>query len=357
MDADLRTWQKLNKPVIDGPPAGVKVVGFRDPFSWKDGNTWYVGVGSGFPQTGGAVLLYRSTDARQFEYIHPLAQGTWNGKSFTNPVGSGEMWECPDFFPLGDKHVLIYSTEYITYWEVGTYDRREVRFYSERRGFLDHGAYYAPKSMLDSRGRRILWGWVQETRSKEAIQSAGWSGAISLPRVLTVGPDDELKMEVPPEFASLRANTVVVKEPRDFNELETAQARAVIHNRAGEIVCTFKADRLDCGLELLLGSSVDATTLFKISNGVSIGSTPSVIVGDRTLALSPDSLGHSTLHLWIDGSIIELFVDSKQVITVRCYEIAAGSNDIRVKWTGGADSLLSLTVSDIAPISQDRLTT
>jgi hypothetical protein len=22
-----------------------------------------------------------------FEYLHPLAQGTWNGKSFTNPVG------------------------------------------------------------------------------------------------------------------------------------------------------------------------------------------------------------------------------------------------------------------------------
>ena len=252
-DPELRSWKKLAKPVIDAPPAGLKIVGFRDPFCWKDGDNWYVGVGSGFPQTGGAVLLYRSTDARHWEYLHPLAQGVWNGRAFTNPVGTGEMWECPDFFPLGDKHVLIYSTEHTTFWEVGTFDRNELRFHSERRGFLDYGAYYAPKTQADNHGRRIIWGWVQETRSQEAIRAAGWKGAISLPRVLTLGPDNELRMEVPAEFESLRTNTAFVKNPRDHKELDVALSRAVIHNRAGEIVCNFRANRLDCGLELLLG--------------------------------------------------------------------------------------------------------
>ncbi len=211
-DADLRTWHKLEQPIID-PPHDIKVVGFRDPFAWRESDTWYVGVGSGFPQIGGAVLLYRSSGARHFEYLHPLAQGSWNGKSFTNPVGSGEMWECPDFFPLGEKHVLIYTTEYITYWEVGTFDRQALQFHSERKGFLDHGAYYAPKTMLDDKGRRLLWGWVQENRPRDEVQAAGWSGAVSLPRVLTLSPHNELQMNVPPEFASLRTNTVVIKEP------------------------------------------------------------------------------------------------------------------------------------------------
>jgi len=107
MDRDLRTWRKRDRPVIEAPPPGPKIVGFRDPFSWKDDDTWYAGVGSGFEHRGGVVLLYRSKDTRNWEYLHPLAEGIWNGQLVSNPVGSGEMWECPDFFPLGDKHVLL----------------------------------------------------------------------------------------------------------------------------------------------------------------------------------------------------------------------------------------------------------
>ena len=83
------------------PPAGLQVTGFRDPCPWKDGDTWYLGVGSGFNKIGGAVLLYTSPDGRNWSYLHPLAQGKWNGSSKINPVDTGEMWECPDFFPLG----------------------------------------------------------------------------------------------------------------------------------------------------------------------------------------------------------------------------------------------------------------
>jgi beta-fructofuranosidase len=92
-DSELQTWHKLDKPIIEAPPTGKKITGFRDPFSWKEGDIWYAGVGSGFEREGGAVLLYRSKDARHWEYLHPLAQGKWNGKTFSNPVPSGEMWE------------------------------------------------------------------------------------------------------------------------------------------------------------------------------------------------------------------------------------------------------------------------
>src|SRR5216684_5572660 len=79
----------------------------------------------------------RSVRMEGWEHLHPLAQGTWNGRSFANPVPSGEMWECPDFFPLGNKHVLLYSTEHTTRWEVGTFDTSDLRFRSERKGILD----------------------------------------------------------------------------------------------------------------------------------------------------------------------------------------------------------------------------
>lgn len=280
-----------------------------------------------------------------------------NGRAFTNPVGSGENVGMPGLLPSGGKHVLIYSSEYITFWEVGTFDKRELRFHPERKRFLDYGAYYAPKPMEDRKGRRILWGWVQETRSKEAVQAAGWSGAISLPRVLTLGSDNELKIEVPDEFALLCSNTINMQKPRNLDALYLAQRRTVIHNRAGEIICKFKTDRLDYGLELLLGSPANGVSIFKIASGVSIGSTPPIMVGDETLALNPDERGHSTLHLWVDGSVIELFIDARRVITPRFYETISGPDDIHVRWNGGAESLLALTVSNIGQISKDRLTT
>ena len=115
-----------------------------------------------------------------------MAQGKPNGKQGTDPVDSGEMWECPDFFPLDGKHVLIHSTERRTLWQIGTLDTATMLFHAESEGLLDHGAYYAPKSQLDAQGNRILWGWITDTRPQVEYAAAGWSGMMSLPRRLSI---------------------------------------------------------------------------------------------------------------------------------------------------------------------------
>jgi beta-fructofuranosidase len=340
-DPELRTWKKLDKPVLDGPPPGLRITGFRDPCPWKDGDIWYLGVGSGLNKVGGALLLYTSKDGRNWTYLHPLAQGKWNGGTNSNPVDTGEMWECPDFFPLGGKHVLLYSTERKVYWEVGVFDKRDLRFHSETRGLLDHGSYYAMKSMVDAKGRRILWGWVEETRTPEECRAAGWAGAMALPRVLSLGNDNQLHMEVPPEFASLRANTKSLRSPQGL-------AAVSIKDRAAELVFSFEAGDSACSLELRAG----ATPLFAIRYDG--GNKRGASIGGQTVPLSPDSDGVSTVHLWFDGSVIEAFADSKEAMTARCYIPSPGA--IQLGWTGAADAMKSLTVSDVTPISHDRLT-
>ena len=350
-DADLRTWKKLDKPILESPPPGVKVTGFRDPCPWKDGDTWYLGIGSGFSKVGGAVLLYRSSDGRNWEYLHPLAQGTWNGGGMTNPVDTGEMWECPDFFPLGSKHVLLYSVERKVYWEVGVFDKGDLKFHSETKGMLDHGYYYAMKSMLDEKGRRILWGWVEENRTNDELKAAGWAGSMALPRVLTLGPHNQLRMEIPPEFASLRQNTQALKKTHSAEEFSAALAKMSVRNRAAEILYKYKAGDSACGLEMRARG--DAAPLFAISyNGTK--SQPTVSIGDKTLSLSPDGDGVSTVHLWFDSSILEVFLDNREAMTARNFTPSTG--DIRLAWTGAADALESLSVSAVKPISNDRLT-
>jgi beta-fructofuranosidase len=344
MDPDLREWKKLGKPVLDSPPAGLKVTGFRDPCPWKEGDAWYLGIGSGFPRVGGAVLLYRSADGRNWTYLHPLAQGS-------NPDETGEMWECPDFFPLRDKYVLLYSSKRKVHWEVGTFDKRELVFHSETRGVLDHGSYYAAKSMVDTKGRRILWGWIEETRSDEECQAAGWAGAMALPRVLTLGDDNELRMEVPPEFQLLRRNFATLNKAQDPVTIGDALRKMPIKSRAGEIIYTFEPRDSAFRLELRDGSQ--AAPLFAIKYDGRKGRS-AITIGDKTLPLSPDRDGISSLHLWMDGSVIEAFFDNKEAVTARCY--ASSSGELYLAWTGRTDALKSLSVSGIAPISNDRLT-
>ena len=204
-DDTLLRWRKLPQPVIPAPPAGMKVAGFRDPSPWRNGDHWNLIVASGERRVGGRVLLYRSTDFRHWEYLHPMAQGTPLNHS-QDVVGSGEMWECPDFFPLDGKHVLIHSTGGRTLWQIGTLDTAAMLFHAESEGLLDHGAYYAPKSQLDAHGNRILWGWITETRPQAEYAAAGWSGMMSLPRRLSIA-NGQLVMEPAPETASLRTNT------------------------------------------------------------------------------------------------------------------------------------------------------
>lgn len=344
VDPELRTWRKLDKPALDGPPPGLKVTGFRDPCPWKEGNTWYLGMGSGLHEVGGAVLLYSSPDGRNWTYVHPLAQGN-------NPAETGEMWECPDFFPLKDKHVLLYSAKRKVHWEVGTFDRRELVFHSETRGLLDHGSYYAAKSMTDAKGRRILWGWVEETRTPEECEVAGWAGAMALPRLLKLGADNELRMEVLPELQSLRNNVQTLQKAHNSRTLGEALTRMPIRDRAGEIVCAFKEEEKLFGLELRADNQ--AAPLFAIKyDGAK--DKPYVSVDDKTLPLSPDRDGISSLNLWMDGSVIETFFDNKQAMTVRCYTPSSGN--LHLAWTGDIDALKRVSVSGVKVISDDRLT-
>ncbi len=123
-------------------------------------------------------------DLRKWEYLHPLVEGTIpadsdRSKSATDPVGSGEMWECPDFFAIRDKFVLIYSTQGKVFWQSGALDTSTMKFKAEKAGLLDHGSFYAPKTQLDA-------GW----QSHPVGMAAGDASAGGVSR-LWMGRDDE----------------------------------------------------------------------------------------------------------------------------------------------------------------------
>jgi beta-fructofuranosidase len=351
-DDSLRNWQKLAEPVIAAPPAGLPVTGFRDPSLWREGNDWMLILGSGIRHQGGAILLYSSPDLRHWTYLHPLletaptTEKSVNDNS-VNPVDTGEMWECPDFFPLGDKHVLLISTMGRVRWKVGTYTNR--RFTPEKEGVIDWGAYYAAKSMLDAEGNRILWGWITETRSDADLIAAGWAGAMSLPRLLSLNSENELEMNVAPTAQQLRsAHTGIATNATPAARrgiLDTLR----IHNLAAELNLEFtpKADTFSLHL-----NSENGDTFATISCTNKSGSRD-LRVNSVTAQLSAAPGAPLQLHLFLDGSVLEVFVNGTTALTARIYRIPSGPLRLKIE---GDDALAKFDAWQLTPISKDRLT-
>jgi beta-fructofuranosidase len=348
-DPQLRTWKKLAEPVLQ-PPEDPQLAGFRDPFFWKQGATWFLGVGSGRRKKGGCVLLYRSSDLRSWEPVSTLASGAWNGKDTSDAVDSGEMWECPDFFRLGAKHVLIFSTERKVYWETGDLDPHGMVFHSEKRGLLDSGAYYAPKTQSDASGSRILWGWIPEKRPEAEFRKAGWAGCMSLPRVLSLGASNELEMRVAPQARALRARSFALAAPSAPRAERMKGLRALeINNLSAEMSLHFRNERFS--LTLMDGAKVFLQLTYDPAQ-----TGKELKANDFAAELPAGKRTETEIDLFLDGSVLEIFANHRVGLTVRVYQTTHRPLRVEVSDTD-MDKISSLHVWQLSSISNDRLTT
>lgn len=352
-DPELKTWTKLREPVISAPPAGMKVTGFRDPCPWMLGDWWYMAVGSGEHGRGGDVLLYRSKDLRRWDYLHVLASGAGSGKNAPNPVASGDMWECPDFFPLDGKHVLIYGSTGGVHWQSGIFDEKEMRFHAQRSGILDHGSFYAAKTQLDANRNRIVWGWIPEARPLAEYKAAGWAGMMSLPRVLTLDTDGQLRIEISPAVHVLRGREQKLVPSADV----AAQiAHFAIENAAGEILAGIRPGREPFTFALTgrLPRGQLSEPLVKLEFDPK---TPDQIFADgKPMPFRAQPRQPIELHIYVDGSVAEVVVQNSATYTKRFYYPGAVAPKVQLQIEGPA-TIESLSMWQIDPISSGRLTT
>lgn len=292
----MRTWTKYpGNPVIGERPRN-DLQGFRDPFAWKEDDGWYLVVGSGINGEGGTALLYRSPDLRQWEYVHPLC------------VGFGKNWECPNFFPLGDKHVLVVSPHGQVKYSVGKYEDHKFTPGEWRPLNLGEANFYAPNCMEDPQGRRILWGWIIGGGS----QGYPWNSCLTLPRVLTLRPDNSLGMEPAPELAALRGKHLGFKDlavgPKDPFVLEGVSGDAL------EIAIECDPGNVDLvGLEVRRSPDGEEKTAIVYDN-VRLRLSAGDQTGDFQLLAGEDTLN---LRIFVDKSAIEVYANGRECLVCR----------------------------------------
>ncbi len=190
---DGKDYEKYEKnPVLTGAdlPEGSSQSDFRDPKIWRREDGVYCCVVGSRPADGsGQILLFTSADGFSWNFKSVLSE---NHNRF------GLMWECPDFFQLDGKWILITSPQDMlaqgyeyrngggTLCLVGEFDGRMHKFMEESDQSLDYGVdFYAPQTVLSPDGRRIMIGWMQnwETCGLKYPDQL-WFGQMSVPREL-----------------------------------------------------------------------------------------------------------------------------------------------------------------------------
>lgn len=350
-DDALVAWRTDERNPVLVAPDDPDAVAFRDPCVWGTPGSWTLVLGSGRGAEQPVLLQYRSENLLDWVYDGVLLEGT-----------GGRAWECPQLFPLADRHVLLVSV-----WDdrltpetqhvdaiVGAYDG--TRFRPETATRLDHGAdFYAAATMLDARGRRLVLGWSWEARAPEAAAEQGWAGTLTLPRALTLHADGTLRLALVEELASLRGPEERLEDVR----LGTGR-RLALRTRADCLDLELRA-RCDPGavLELDLCSSPGrderTTVRFESTTGrlevdrdhASLDPRATKGAHGGHLVLAPDE--PLELRVVVDRSIVEVIANGRLSLTERIYPTLAGSRGLALSATGGDATVQHLAVRPLTP--------
>lgn len=165
---------------------------FRDPKIISQGDRYLCLVGSRSAKGLGQILVFESTDLIHWKYSSVLAGGDDR---------FGNMWECPDMFRVEENDVLIFSPGTMepqgerfnnvssSVWMTGDNDNKTNTFQMERYGEIDHGFdFYAPQTIEDPSGRRIMMAWLNVWSEKRPEQELhlNWAGTLAIPRELWI---------------------------------------------------------------------------------------------------------------------------------------------------------------------------
>lgn len=296
---------------------------FRDPKVWQQNGRWYMVLGAQSESIHGRAVLFTSTDLYRWEMLGPIAGSQWN-----NLGEFGYMWECPDFFHLQGKDILLFCPQgvepegmkyknlyqsgyFIGNWTPGTHHYEHGEFTELDRGF----DFYAPQTFVDHQNRRILIAWMGMGDDQEqyhpTIQN-GWIHALTIPRELKV-VDDHLYQVPIQELQKLRQgqpHTMYVDMNKENNEYS-----ASIKPQSEIIV----------NVHLLTNGPLEIT----IRNNIQLRYDPmkKIFTLERKKFFGNQLENRQCivrklekLHIFLDSSSIEIFInDGQEVFTARFF--------------------------------------
>ena len=312
-----RTKAENVRVVVDSKP---KEVGcdIRDPKVWFDEESGCYRMLLGSVHDGDpAVLLYVSSDSEQWQYDSVLYKAD---PKFA--LGNGRCVECPDFFPLGDKWVLIIGI--VGYQQPET--KRDNLLYAITGNFtngkfipddkpmqvLDFATeYYALQTFYDGE-RQIGIAWLYNWAMKKPIKSV-YNGEMSIPKVLSLNDAGDVTMRPIPEIEEYitSSESYLIQESKTIflNDEPALRVRATFERNAPFIIKFLNEDK-------------DFIQLSYDGNIARIEDTQPIEADYRAEVSNID-----TVEILIDSGVFEVFINDGDICgTKRNYKISRYSS-------------------------------
>lgn len=361
-----------------------------DPCIWKKGEYYYSLSGCSVPKGPGGKrvpteLLFRSKDLVNWEYLHEFSEG--DRFSYI-----GDTRHCPNFVPIGNKFMLSYfgsasGGQYL----LGDYDKERDKFVVTSHGRINYGSIHpggihAPTIQSDGKG-----GVIMICNINAGMVTGEWDHLMTLPRRMTLAAGDNVLIEPVEAVESLRydgkhlgkmtlpANQEIVLEGVKGKAIEIV---AEIDLTAGRK----KADFQDQALPPFTYKDPASTPMFEMNvlrspdkkeytriafyparaakggtdrkenSWITLDSSySSTLPGafSRAPETAPVMLkeGESLqLRVFIDHSVVEVFVNGRQCITSRVYPGLKESEGVSVRSAGKDAALNSLSAYQMKSI-------
>ncbi|MGV3556571.1 glycoside hydrolase family 32 protein [Larkinella arboricola] len=403
-DPLLLNWEKVTgKAVIPSK----STTGFALPYSVFDPSIWkkdgvYYALSAGKMPTGPggkslrANSLFRSKDLARWEYMHEFVEDD----RFTL---IGDDGACPYFWPIGDRYIMnFFSHMSGGQYLLGDYDQKRDKFVVTSGGKFNHGAVgpagvHAPSAAPDGKGGVIVIFNMNPGRPTE-----GWNQIMTLPRRLTLLSKDELGQEPAGDIESLRYNAkqvgsmklpankeIVLKgvngnameisaeiDPKNAQLIELNVLRSPNKEEYTRIIfykekgfskgLTYKAGAETAMMpadlvSLVTGEKPEPRVPNPQASLISIESSYSSTLPDARLrapetapfALAPGE--PVKLRIFIDKSVLEVFVNGKQCVAMRVYPGRDDSTGVSIRSQGQDAELKSLTAWQMKNIYEENV--
>ena len=308
------------KIIIDTVPEGY-TTHFRDPYIFAKNNRSFIILGAQRENLTGCALIYEEIDENWI----------FRGELKTQLTDFGYMWECPNLFTIDDKDILVfcpqglkaqkyqYQNLYQAGYLIGQFNPDTLEFTHGEFHEFDMGFdFYAPQVLVHE-NRHILIGWVgmpDKLQDYPTIDD-GWVHSLTLPRELIL-KDDKLYQRPIAELNKLNQNTTT-KINTDKISLSA--------NKKLEISIPLKdisswQGKLKFNDEYILLTYDKNTSVFTIDrNQLKLGGK-----GIRQFLVKTQN--ELNLSIYIDSSIIELYLQDGEYYATFCYYPTENTPDI-----------------------------
>jgi sucrose-6-phosphate hydrolase SacC (GH32 family) len=362
-DRTLAGWEKpypLNVRNANGTEAKIN---HWDPDCFLIGDTYYAISGGENPP------LMKSKDLKNWTLVGDFL------KRDMPDVARGEDISCANFFPIGNKWMLLCISHYIgCRYYIGDWDAKAEQFIPQTHGRMNwrrdgqsifsRGTwrvdFFAPESLLTPDGRRVMWAWLASLGKSDGA----FDGRTiqSLPRELSLPTDGILRIKPLRELETLR------HDPVTLNDITISElTKEVLPDKApiGTKVATLPGDSVEVRMTIAREQAerkLFGFTLFSDGKGGGLpilfrpeNSTLRIGSAEAPFSIADLPKGEDVeLRIFIDKYLVEVFVNDRQAM-VASYADYAGKPDLTAFTVGAPTTLKKVEIWKLKPTNQGFL--